>query len=275
MSVRCLIIDAFTDEMFGGNPAGVVVLGEATSAQWMQLVAAELRHSESAFLWPEANENSWRLRWFTPTTEISLCGHGTVAATWALRELSMCREGDSVSFHTLSGELRARATATGAEIDLPRRPIEAGEVPIDVLSRAFGHDRFVGVGTIGGTEIDWLVRLESEADVASLRVDVDALAALGRSGVVVTARADTPGVDFVSRFFAPGLGIPEDPVTGATHCALGPYWGAELRSDTLVARQLSERGGLLEVKVVGDRVHLGGSAVTVLRGELAAPFRAG
>lgn len=276
MSVRCLIIDAFTDEVFGGNPAGVVVLGAPAPESWMQKVAAELRHSESAFLWPEADNDTWRLRWFTPTTEIKLCGHGTVAATWALRELSMCREGEDVGFETLSGRLLARATPTGAQIDLPTRPVVPAEVPREEIERAIGHARFVGVGRIEGGESDWLVRCESAAEVASLVVDSNALAPLGRRGLVVTAPGEpASGVDFVSRFFAPGLGIAEDPVTGATHCGLGPYWAAELGTSNLVARQLSARGGRLDLEVKTDRVVIGGSAVTVLRGELAAPFADG
>ncbi len=272
MSVRCFLIDAFATEVFTGNAAGVVVLGDMAPVSWMQGVAAELQQAETGFVAPGSEEGVWALRWFTPTTEIALCGHATLAATWALRELTLCREGEQIRFATASGELRGRALATGAEIELPRRPIEAGPVPDDVIGRALAGCRYAPVGAIGGTERDWLVRLDSAADVAAVTVDISALGGLGRSGLVITA----PGTDedFVSRYFAPGLGIPEDSVTGSTHCALGPYWAEELGKRELVARQLSARGGAVRVVVHEECVVLAGSAVTVLKGELIPPFGA-
>jgi PhzF family phenazine biosynthesis protein len=272
MGLAILQVDAFTDRPFAGNPAGVCVLEGPADPAWMQQVAREMNVAETAYLWPLAAEGSeepgLRLRWFTPTVEIDLCGHGTLASAHVLWETGYLAPGEGARFATRSGALGARRLPDGwIELDFPRIDSAEGPVP-EGLAAALdlkGAPRWAG-----RAGDDFLVEVGSEAELLSLAPDFRRLAALtsGSRGVIVTARPQRTGVDFVSRFFAPSAGIDEDPVTGSAHCALGPYWAARLGKAELVGFQASARGGLVRVRVGGHRAYLSGQAVTVLRGEL-------
>lgn len=261
-------VDAFADRPFTGNPAAVCVLpGEAhPEAAWMQSVAREMNLSETAFLVRQGD--AFALRWFTPGVEVALCGHATLGSAHALWEAGFLAQGEAARFDTQSGRLtctRAGAERGGRiEMDFPARMAEAATPPAELLpALGLGEARFVGRNAY-----DYFVEVESEALVRGLKPDHTGLRKLPVRGVIVTAKADAGGFDFVSRFFAPGSGVDEDPVTGSAHCALAPYWSARLGRDELVGYQASARGGTVWTRVTGDRVVLGGHAVTVLRGEL-------
>jgi predicted PhzF superfamily epimerase YddE/YHI9 len=259
-----LQVDAFTTEPFGGNPAAVCFLDTEREASWMQAVAEEMHLSETAFLLPLGT--SWSLRWFTPTVEVDLCGHATLAAAHALWETGRAPEA-RLRFATRSGPLYAARAAGLIELDFPAKVAEPAAAP-DGLLDALGATSVVGVLR---NEFDYLVELTDDDAVVALAVDHGALRGVPARGVIVTARASADrDADFVSRFFAPGSGVDEDPVTGSAHCALGPFWGARLGRTELTGYQASKRGGTVGVRLEGDRVVLGGRAVTVLRGELDA-----
>lgn len=270
MGQRITVVDAFTSRAFAGNPAAVCVLSEPTTDPWMQLVAREMMHSETAFCIP-LRDGRFELRWFTPTTEVRLCGHATLATAHVLWEEGWLAPHEPARFSTKSGELRAAPLGRQIELDLPARP--ASEVPAPAgLLESLGVEKPVWVGQ---DVDDYVVRLEDEASVASCEPDFRALARVQTRGVAITAQAAQPDVDFVSRFFAPRHGIDEDPVTGSAHSALGPLWRDILQKSRLTARQISARGGALEVETDEDRVKLRGPCVTVLRGTLteAPPHR--
>ncbi len=259
-------VDAFTDRPFAGNPAAVCLLPAWRDDAWMQHVAGEMNLSETAFLVRrEDMQDGYDLRWFTPAVEVALCGHATLASAHALWESGRLAADEVARFHTKSGVLTAVRLGDWIELNFPATHAEPADAPPGLLDAIGANALFVG-----RSRFDYLVEVESEAVVASLKPDHVRLRALPVRGVIVTSRASTPGVDFVSRFFAPGAGIDEDPVTGSAHCCLTPYWSAKLGSTTFVARQLSSRGGTLHVALDGDRVRLRGQAVTVVRGELAA-----
>lgn len=254
-------VDAFTDRAFGGNPAAVCLLPSARDPGWMQLVAQEMNLAETAFL--VRRPDGFDLRWFTPTVEVDLCGHATLASAHALWEEGHLETGQIARFHTRSGVLTAARQGDLIWLDFPATPPEPTSSPPE-LTRGLG----VAMKYLGRTAFDYLVELESETVVRSLAPDMSALARLGVRGVIITARAANGSHDFVSRFFAPGAGVNEDPVTGSAHCGLGPFWGARLGKKEMVGYQASSRGGTVRVRLDADRVHLGGHAVTVLRGEL-------
>lgn len=254
-------VDAFTDEAFAGNPAAVFLLPSARDELWMQQVAREMNLAETAFLVPRAD--GFDLRWFTPAVEVDLCGHATLASAHVLWEEQHLDPSRTAHFHTRSGLLSASRQGGLIWLDFPATPPQPMSSFAD-LERALGSAfRF-----LGRTTFDYLVELESEAEVRALAPDMSLLARLGARGVIITAPSKNGSYDFVSRFFAPGAGIPEDPVTGSAHCGLGPYWAAKLGKQELVGYQASARGGTVRVRLEGDRAHLGGHAVTVLRGEL-------
>jgi PhzF family phenazine biosynthesis protein len=261
MSLRITQVDAFTNKPFSGNPAAVCVLGEPAEDKWMQSVAAEMNLSETAFLHREGN--GFRLRWFTPTVEVDLCGHATLASAHVLWEEGHLARGERARFASKSGTLTAESRDGFIELDFPAGPTTAAKAPTELV-QGLGVD-WTFVGT---TPFDYLVEVASEEIVRRIRPDMAALARIDTRGIIVTARASTTGYDFVSRFFGPNAGVPEDPVTGSAHCALGPYWQSRLGRNTFFAHQASARGGDVRVEVAGDRVKLGGQAVTVLRGEL-------
>jgi PhzF family phenazine biosynthesis protein len=260
-------IDAFTDVPFKGNPAAVCLLPEAATAEWMQRIAMEMNLSETAFL--TRREDGFGLRWFTPKTEVALCGHATLASAHVLWETGMLDVADIARFHTASGELTARRNSDVIELNFPATPPAAADLPPGVAEA-------LGVAPVytGKSRFDYVVRVEQEDMVRSMMPDFEALRGLPVRGVMVTAEAVAPEYDFVSRFFAPGAGVDEDPVTGSAHCCLAPYWGALLGKLSLTAYQASPRGGSIRLRIEGDRVVLGGRAAGVFRGELTIPFEA-
>ncbi len=261
MGLRIVQVDAFTDTPFRGNPAAVCLVPEPQTDLWMQLVAREMNLSETAFL--HRQKDGFSLRWFTPTVEVDLCGHATLASAHVLWEDGHLTPDTQARFHTRSGLLTADRRGAWIEMDFPAKREEPVPAPPG-LAEALG----VTPKYVGRNQFDYLVEVEAEEAVRSLKPDHTALAKLPVRGVIVTSRAATHEFDFVSRFFAPGSGIPEDPVTGSAHCALGPFWAARLGKKELVAYQASTRGGVVRVRLADDRVLLGGQAVTVLRGEL-------
>jgi len=256
---RLLQIDAFAEGPFTGNPAAVVLLDGGADERWMQQVAAEMNLSETAFLRPQGE--GWAIRWFTPTTEVSLCGHATLASFHALREVG--KASDAVTFESASGPLRARAVDGWLELDFPATPPEPCDEPEGLLD-ALGLPE---ARYIGRSRHDLLVEVAERKELVDLHPDFRALAAVEARGVIVTAPGEGE-IDIVSRFFAPRAGVDEDPVTGSAHCALAPFWTGKLGDGPLQARQLSKRGGLLEVELRGERVALRGRAVTVFQGAL-------
>jgi PhzF family phenazine biosynthesis protein len=261
-------VDAFTSEPFGGNPAAVVVLPKEADPAWMLNVAAEMNLAETAFLVPRADPagDGYDLRWFSPAIEIDLCGHATLASAHALWESGMLPRGTTARFHTKSGLLTAAPVGEWIELDFPATPDQPADAP-DGLLGALGLTS-VTAKYVGRSRFDYLVEADSEAAIRGLTPDFAALRRLPVRGIIVTSLASTAGWDFVSRFFAPGAGIDEDPVTGSAHCALTPYWNRKLGRTSFTARQLSKRGGTLRLELVGDRVKLRGGAVTVVRGTL-------
>ncbi|MBS0658310.1 MAG: PhzF family phenazine biosynthesis protein [Verrucomicrobia bacterium] len=256
-------VDAFAPRAFGGNPAAVCLLAQPADEAWMKNVAMEMNLSETAFLHPEGGDGAWRLRWFTPAVEVALCGHATLASAHILWETGRVAAGETARFLTLSGPLEARQVEGLIEINLPAKQVEAAE-PAEGLLAALG----VQAVAVGRNQFDWLVEVASEEVVRQCQPDHARLRRLPARGVIVTARSSGGEFDFVSRFFAPGSGIDEDPVTGSAHSALGPWWGAKLGKTRLRAFQASARGGVLDLTVAADRVRMAGGAVTVLRGEL-------
>jgi PhzF family phenazine biosynthesis protein len=263
MAIRIVQVDAFTDRPFAGNPAAVCVLTEAPAEQWMRDVAREMNLSETAFLVPQ--DDGYNLRWLTPTVEVALCGHATVASAHVLWQDGHLPEGKQARFHTRSGLLTADKRGDWIELDFPAKIAAPAEAPAELLP-ALG---VAAAKFVGKSAFDYLVEVDSEEILLALSPDHSTLRKLPVRGVIVTARSSGAEFDFVSRFFAPGSGIDEDPVTGSAHTALGPYWAGILGKNELLAFQASARGGVVKVKVVGDRVLLGGQAVTVMTGELA------
>jgi PhzF family phenazine biosynthesis protein len=257
-------VDAFTAERFGGNPAAVCLLDGDADPAWMQQVAAEMNLSETAFLRPTGDPDAFGLRWFTPAVEVALCGHATLASAHVLWTEGRVGAGRPLRFSTLSGELRATADGERIRLDFPATPAEPAPPPPGLLA-ALGVP---AARWVGRSRFDYLVELESEAAVRALAPDLARLRGVEVRGTIVTAPASTDGFDFVSRFFAPASGVDEDPVTGSAHCTLGPFWAGRLGRTELTAYQASRRGGVVGVRVAGDRVHLGGQAVTVHRGAL-------
>jgi predicted PhzF superfamily epimerase YddE/YHI9 len=251
-------VDAFASRRFAGNPAAVMLLERFADDISLQAIAAENNLAETAFLVPDGED--YRLRWFTPTVEVPLCGHATLASAAVVMErLELHRE--RVVFHSASGPLSVDRTATGYVMNFPARVSEPvtpppllaealGQVPVEVVA-----DRF-----------NYLALLETADQVRRLTPDVATIARLDRDGLIVTAPGDG-GYDFVSRYFAPAKGIPEDPVTGGAHCALAPYWSKRLKKNAFRAFQASQRGGEIGCRLIGDRVELEGSCVFYLEGQ--------
>ncbi|MEI6246874.1 MAG: PhzF family phenazine biosynthesis protein [Acidobacteriota bacterium] len=266
MAVPLLQIDAFTSEAFRGNPAAVCLLDAPRADDWMQKVAAEMNLSETAFVEPRAD--GFNLRWFTPIAEVTLCGHATLAAAHALWETGRLPLTELARFHTRSGLLTARHDGNWIELNFPVVAPEPVTPPVGLLEGLGltpNEVRYVGRG---GT--DYLVEVDTEATVRDLHPDFQRLVGVECRGVTVTAASVDGACDFVSRFFAPKVGVNEDPVTGSAHCRLVPYWSARLGRVEMLAHQVSARGGVLLVKLDGDRVRMGGQAVTIVRGELLA-----
>lgn len=227
----------------------------------MQNVAREMNLSETAFLYRK--EDGFDLRWFTPAVEVDLCGHATLASAHILWETGHLKQDEQARFFTRSGLLTAERKGSLIEMNFPAKPEEQADVPAEML-QALG----VSAKYVGRNQFDYLVEVDSEEVVRNIQPDFTLLAKVPVRGVIVTSRSDWGEYDFVSRFFAPQVGVNEDPVTGSAHCCLAPFWSGRLQKSEMVGYQASARGGVLHVRVNGDRVYLGGQAVTVLRGEL-------
>jgi PhzF family phenazine biosynthesis protein len=260
MSLPIVQVDAFTSEAFRGNPAAVCILPAPGDERWMANVAMEMNLSETSFL--HANGDGYHLRWFTPSIEVDLCGHATLAAAHVLWEDGHLRPGAAARFHTKSGLLTCNRRGDWIEMDFPAKFAQQAEAPPQ-LAEALGAE----LQYVGRNQFDYLVEVADEETLRALKPQHDLLRELPVRGVIVTARGTGP-YDFVSRFFAPGSGIDEDPVTGSAHTALTPFWAARLGRTEMTGFQASARGGVVRVRLEGDRVILSGQAVTVLRGEL-------
>ncbi|MEV0095560.1 PhzF family phenazine biosynthesis protein [Streptomyces sp. NPDC050738] len=269
--MRIRIVDAFTDRPFAGNPAGVLLLDAFPDDAWLQNVAREVNHAETAFAHPlpAGGEADWALRWFTPATEVDMCGHATLATAHVLHTTGAAT--GTVRFAARCGILTATAHEDGTTtLDFPTSSLTPVEAPAGI-AEALGagivsvHDTSDHIG-------DLLVELADEKAVRALTPDFPALVAHSRRGIIATAAAEDPslGYDFVSRGFFPRVGIDEDPVTGSAHTALAPFWSARLGRDELTGLQASARSGLVTTRLRGDRTLLTGSAVTVIDGELLA-----
>lgn len=260
--MKIFIVDAFTDKSFGGNPAAVCLLAQPRSDNWMQQVAQEMNLSETAFVYRV--QDGYNLRWFTPTTEVDLCGHATLATAFVLWEVNYLTRNETARFHTKSGLLTASLKENWIELDFPAEPAYEVTTPqelvqaLDIKPLYTGKNRF-----------DYIVEVESEQILRNIQPDFTLLAKLPVRGVIVTSQSNQNTFDFVSRFFGPAAGVNEDPVTGSAHCCLGPYWQKKLNKDTFTAYQASSRGGILKLQVMEERVKLIGQAVIILRGELA------
>ena len=254
-------VDAFANQPFKGNPAAVCVLRRQESEKWMQSLAAEMNLSETAYLSPE--KNGWRLRWFTPTTEVDLCGHATLASAHILWEQGALAPDSPARFHTRSGLLSAVRKEGWIEMDFPAEIETQAEFPEDSI-KAFG----VPARYVGKNRFDFILEFESAETIRKMTPDFSLLSQVSSRGFIATSASDSDQYDFISRFFAPAAGINEDPVTGSAHCCLGPYWAEKLGKSELVGYQASKRGGVVKVRVGDERVYLSGQAITVMRATL-------
>jgi len=262
MGLRIVQVDAFTDRPFSGNPAAVCILPAPRDERWMQDVAREMNLSETAFL--HAAGDGYALRWFTPVVEVALCGHATLASAHVLWQDGHLPADRTARFQTKSGLLTAERRGAWIEMDFPATLAQPTAPPPGMLAAlGVANARYVG-----RNEFDYLIEVDGEATVRALTPDFTALGKAEARGVMVTSRAASRDYDYMSRFFAPAAGIDEDPVTGSAHACLGPYWSAKLGRPELVGYQASARGGIVRTHTRGDRVGLGGQAVTVLAGEL-------
>lgn len=254
-------VDSFTAIPFKGNPAGVYITDKAVDESRMKAIATEMNLSETAFLHPA--ENGYNLRWFTPAAEVELCGHATLASAHILWEQGYLESNVDAVFHTLSGELTARNLNKGIELNFPATPLTESDPPQGLIEALGVTPLFVGQN-----KFDYLVEVGTIEDVANCKPNFSELKKAGARGVMITAQDKDGKYDFVSRFFAPGVGIDEDPVTGSAHCTLGPYWAEKLGKTELSAYQASQRGGEVGIVVDGDRIKLTGQAITVFKIEM-------
>jgi PhzF family phenazine biosynthesis protein len=261
MPITLHVVDAFTDQPFRGNPAAVCLLGQPADESWMKLVAREMNLSETAFLHPI--EGGFSLRWLTPVVEVKLCGHATLAASFALWETGVLSPNQEARFHTLSGWLTCRRVGSWIEMSFPTVACDPCDPPA-VLQEALNCD----IVASGCTGMDFLIEVKDAPVLRRLKPNFGMLSSLPVRGVIATCRSDANSYDFLSRFFAPAAGVNEDPVTGSAHCTLGPYWQAKLGKSDFVAYQASERGGLVKLTVQPDRVLLYGQAVMMSKVEL-------
>lgn len=254
-------VDAFTDKLFSGNPAAVVLLDKQQDSAWMQAVAREMNLSETAFVHPQ--QDGYHLQWFTPLVEIDLCGHATLATAHILWQTGLVKDGETIRFFTRSGWLMASQHNDYIALDFPTAPLVPADISEEIIIAVGARPDFTG---ISGEK--WVFEYANETIIRGLKPDFAALKKRKGRALAVTAPSDIPGVDFVSRYFAPWVGIDEDPVTGSAHCILGPYWGHKLGKNYLTAIQASARGGTVQVRLSGDRTYVGGKAITVFSGML-------
>jgi PhzF family phenazine biosynthesis protein len=265
LGVPLFWVDAFTDRPFAGNPAAVCLLDRWASDDQLSGLASELNLSETAYLVPE--DGGYRLRWFTPAVEVDLCGHATLASAFVVWHVGKVAPDQPIKFLTRSGALSAARRGEVIELDFPlKAPVKTR--PPAGLVEALG----IAPAYVGRSQLDYLVEVESESDLRGMAPDFRRLTHVDCRGVIVTARSAREEFDFVSRFFAPASGVDEDPVTGSAHCTLAPFWGDRLRKNEMRAYQASKRGGIVNVRLQGDRVLLGGTAVLVAKGELVAAW---
>lgn len=261
MKIPVSVVDAFADKPFEGNPAAVCLTESPLDPALMQRIAAEMNLSETSFLVPTGE--SYSLRWFTPVTEVDLCGHATLASAHALWESGALGLDRSALFDTRSGRLTCRRDGGLIAMDFPADPFRA----TDLGPSAAAALRATPTEVVRG-RFDLLARFEKEEEILAIAPDFGVMKEIPVRGIIVTAPAQRPGFDFVSRFFAPALGVPEDPVCGSAHCTLGGYWRLRLGKDNLVGRQVSARGGTVSVRANQERVVLAGKAVTVIKGQI-------
>jgi PhzF family phenazine biosynthesis protein len=269
MTARIIQVDSFSNRPFAGNPAAICLLDAPAPEPWMQHVATEMNLSETAFLHRLDSGPEYRLRWFTPRVEVDLCGHATLAAAHVLWEERLLDEEAPALFQTRSGRLTALRRGDWIELDFPSEPINSPiteSAEIDRITTALGAP----VISAGRNRFDLLVELDDEETLRGLAPNISLVASFPARGLIATSRSAEPGFDFVSRFFAPRVGVDEDPVCGSAHCCLGPFWASKLGRTELCGHQVSPRGGVVKVRVGESRVALIGQAVTVLRGELIA-----
>ena len=255
------IINTFTEEAFKGNPAAVCYLNEEKDPNWMQAVAKEINVPTTAFI--RSLNNEYSLRWFTPTTEIPICGHGTLASSFFFWFLGFVDKEKSITFHTKSGVLKAQLIDDWVQLQFPAILEEKVVVP-DLLIKALGVEPVY----VGKNKLDYLVEVESEDIVRNLKPNIDLITQLPVRGVIVTSQSSTNELDFISRFFSPAQGIIEDYVNGSSHCCLGPYWKNKLHKTDFIAYQASERGGIIKVRVLDENVLLCGKSITIFDGQL-------
>jgi PhzF family phenazine biosynthesis protein len=269
MKLKIQTVDAFTQKPFSGNPAGVCILNDIIPDSLMQNIAFEMNLAETAFVVKKPDDDGYSLRWFTPSSEIDLCGHATLASAHIMWQDGVEPRTETINFHTRSGLLTAKNSNGGIILDFPAVPQKEIEYPPELITSIGGaKPKYVGM-----TKWNYLIELEDENAVLNAKPDFNLMLKLPGWGTMITAQASPngygkEGYDFVSRFFAPEKGVPEDPVTGSAHCALGPYWQQRLGKDNFKAYQASERGGTVGVKVIGERIMLSGTGVTVMQGEI-------
>lgn len=254
-------VDAFTDKPYQGNPAAVCLLEEPKDVDWLKNVASEMSLPETAFILKE--EEGYNLRWFTPTSEVELCGHATLASAHVLWETGQVDKSEDIYFKTKSGVLTARRNEEWIELDFPIEAVQEEFTPQLLLNALEVEPLYVGKN-----RFDYLIEVASEDIVKNIDPDLKLLKEVDTRGVIVTSKSNSKKYDFISRFFAPAIGIDEDPVTGSAHCALAPYWQEKLDKKEFTAYQASSRGGSLKIRLADDRVFLSGKAITVLKGEL-------
>jgi len=255
-------VDAFTQEAFKGNPAAVCLFLQHEDDAWMQNFANEMNLSETAFLKEDAE--GYNLRWFTPTQEVDLCGHATLAAAHILWETGNLEKDRAARFYTKSGVLKAEMQGDWIQLDFPVEADAPVDAPAELVEALKIEPRYVGKN-----RMDYIVEVDSEKVLRSLTPDLELVKHLNARGVIVTCRSESADFDFMSRFFAPAYGVNEDPVTGSAHCCLGPYWKRKLGKSEFKAFQASRRGGVLQIKV-GERVLISGQAKTVFSGRLGS-----
>ena len=263
-TIPYLLVDAFSDRPFSGNPAVVCILPEWKDDPWLQNVASEMNQSETAFL--VQNVNGYDLRWLTPKMEVDLCGHATLASAHVLWQGGLADRSKAISFSTRSGILTASCVGDSIQLDFPLEPVQSVSAPASLLAALQ-----VTVKSIAKSRFDFLVEVESEQILRQMTPDFRLLASVETRGVIVTSSSDDSHYDFVSRFFAPLAGIDEDSVTGSAHCSLAYYWRERLGKEIFTAYQASPRGGMLGVQIAGDRVLLRGKVITIASGNLLVP----
>jgi len=261
MEIKIFTVDAFTSKPFAGNPAAVFILEHELTEQQMKNIAFEMNLSETAYVLKEGD--NYNLRWFTPHSEVDLCGHATLASSHILWEKGLHNKNSTIHFQTRSGLLKANMVNGKIELDFPIDEAHQIEVPDDLVKTLGAKPIYLGM-----TKWSYLAEMDSEETVRNIKPDFDLMETLEAWGLMITARSSTMEFDFVSRFFAPRKGVKEDPVTGSAHCALGPYWMKKLNKNEFTAYQASKRGGVIGVKIEGERVKLTGEAVTVLEGKI-------